>query len=342
MKPIANTIKLRAINQERIKDYLKGIEHATKNDIAEATKLSVATCTNVLKQLLESGEVLELDHQASTGGRPARRFQYNPNFGQIAIMYLRKESDTYTIFWQISNLLGEALHEEVTPVKEMTLSEVDQVIDDMFMNYSDIKVLSLGLPGVVKDGCLFMCDFERIQHTDIASHIQKRYDVKVIVENDMNATAYGYYKSHNTSDDSIAYIYFPLNHPCGSGIIINHKILRGHSNFAGELSFLPLNLSRSEQAGLQYVNSEFTDMILKMIQSINCIINPKTIVFSGEKITASLLSIIENKLRTLTTAIHQPQIAYEKDIHESYVKGLIALSMEQLKGEVDLIRRCGL
>ena len=221
----------------------------------------------------------------------------------------------------------------------MTLVEIDLAIDHLFHLYKDIKVLSLGLPGVVKDGCLFMCDFERIKHTDMASHIQKRYDVKVMVENDMNATAYGFYKTHHTEDDTIAYVYFPLNHPCGSGLIINGKILRGHSNFAGELSFLPLGLSRDEQAGLQYISSEFTDLITKMIQVLNCIINPKCIVLSGQKITPPMLTTIENNLRALPTSIHQPQLTYEKDIHESYVKGLIAMGMEAMKGAVDLVSR---
>jgi hypothetical protein len=339
MKTIANTTKLREINKERVRDYLKTIETATKNDIARETSLSVATCGNVLKELLGVGEVLEVAHQESTGGRPARCFKYNGNYGQIALVYPRKEGTYYTIFWRVTNLLGDLLSEDIIEVKEMTLSEIDSCIDALFDLYDNIKVLSLGLPGVVKDGCLFMCDFDRISHTDIASHIKTSHDVDVIVENDMNATAYGYYERHQHPEEDIAYIYFPVDNPPGAGIILNRQILRGNSNFAGELSFLPLTSNRDAQKRIQYNEDAFGNLISKMIQCINCVINPKTVILSGYRISDPLVGLIEESLKILPSAMHQPNIVFEEDIHESYVDGLLALSMNQLKCKVDLITR---
>ncbi len=339
-KTAANTSNLREINKERIREYLKSTDTSTKNDIATITGLSVATCGNVLKELLETGEVTEVDHGASTGGRPARRFRYNGDFGQIALLYPRKEGIHYTIFWRVSNLLGELLEESINDVKEMTLNEIDSTIALIFSKYTNIKVLSLGLPGVVKDGCLFMCDFDRISHTNIAGHIQKKYAVQVIVENDMNATAFGYHQQHHhRADDNIVYIYFPVDHPPGAGIIIHNQILRGHSNFAGELSFLPIGTSRNDQRNIQYTKQEFADYISRMVQSINCVINPKKIILSGYRLSDPLIGMVEENLKTLSSAIHQPKLIFEEDIHESYLRGLLELGMNQLKCKVDLIAR---
>ncbi|MBN2898390.1 MAG: ROK family protein [Clostridia bacterium] len=339
LKSIANTQNLRQINKESVKEYLISVDSATKNEIAMHTLLSVATCGNVLKQLLEAGEVTELPPQDSTGGRPAKRFKYNENFGHLAVLYARKEDTRHTLFWQISNLLGEALASDTIVVKEMTLQAIDEAVQFLFSLDYDIKVLSLGLPGIVKDGCLFMCDFERIKHTDMASHIKKRYKVAVVVENDMNATAYGFYKTHQQQGDNIVYIYFPLHHPCGAGIIINNAILRGHSNFAGELSFLPIGVTREEQRDLQSRPAEFSQLIVKMVQCINSIINPKSVILSGRKIDTDLISTVNHSLRALPSAMHLPEITFENDIHENYVYGLVALGLEQLRCPVKLVAR---
>lgn len=340
MKTIANTMKLRSINKELIKEYLKTIDNSTKNDIAKSTGLSIATCGNVLKELIQSGEVLEIELQASTGGRPARRFKYNGDYGHIALLYPRKEGTRYTIFWRVTNLLGCVQEEVLFEVKEMTLKELDTTISLIFDKYHSIQALSLGLPGVVKDGSLFLCDFDRISHMDMSSHIKKKYDVEVIVENDMNATAYGYFNRNQYTDrDNLAYIYFPVDHPSGAGIIINNKVMRGFSNFAGELSFLPIGSSREEQKTIQYDQQAFATHISKMIQSINCVINPKTIILSGYRISDPLIGMIESDLRNLPSAMHQPQIIFEEDIHESYIDGLLAMALDQLKYEVALVTR---
>lgn len=340
MKTIANTMKLRSINKELIKEFLKNINTSTKNDIAKGTALSIATCGNVLKELITTGEVLEIELKASTGGRPARRFKYNGNYGHIALLYPRKEGTRYTIFWRITNLMGDIQEENLFEVKEMTLKEVDDAIESIFEKDYSIHALSLGLPGVVKDGALFMCDFDRISHMDMASHIKKKYNIEVIVENDMNATAFGYYQQNNfTLKDTLVYIYFPVDHPSGAGIIINNTVLRGFSNFAGELSFLPIGTSREAQKTIQYDQQVFARYISKMIQSINCIINPKTVILSGYRLSDPLIGMIENMLHKLPSAIHQPKIIFEEDIHESYLAGLLALALDQLKYEVTFITR---
>lgn len=340
MKRTANTMNLRAINKETIRDYLKCVETSTKTDIAQATGLSIATCGNVLKELLISSEVLEIELQASTGGRPAKRFKYNANYGQIAIMYLRKEGGLHTIYWQVTDLLGKKLREHTLEVAEMTLKEIDGAVEVILRAYPQVKVLGLGIPGIVKDGCLFLCDFDRISHTNIAARIMTKYDIAVILENDMNASALGYYKRNAyQNEDHIAYIYFPVDDAPGAGLIINNTIIRGHSNFAGELSFLPLGITREDIKSIQFNQSAFADLISKMIQSINCVINPKTIILSGYRLSDPLIGTIEEHLKSLITAIHQPEIIFEEDIHDSYVCGLLALSMNQLKCSIELVER---
>lgn len=53
---------------------------ATKPEVARATGLSVMTCGTILNELLVIAEVLELEIDPSSGGRPAIRYQYNADY----------------------------------------------------------------------------------------------------------------------------------------------------------------------------------------------------------------------------------------------------------------------
>ncbi|AQT83338.1 ROK family protein [Paenibacillus larvae subsp. larvae] len=53
------------------------MESGTKADIAAATGLSFPTFGTLLSSLVDSGEVIQLSLDESTGGRPAERFAIN-------------------------------------------------------------------------------------------------------------------------------------------------------------------------------------------------------------------------------------------------------------------------
>ena len=70
----------------------KKLSLVPKNSLSISTGLSIATCGNILKDLILSDEVIELDLAQSEGGRPARRFRYNENHELILIIYVRKRA----------------------------------------------------------------------------------------------------------------------------------------------------------------------------------------------------------------------------------------------------------
>lgn len=53
-------------------------------------------------------------------------------------------------------------------------------------------------------------------------------------------TTYGFYaRQEGDCGDTVAVLYFPKNACPGSGAVVDGQLLRGASNFAGEISFLP-------------------------------------------------------------------------------------------------------
>ena len=66
------------MNVELVKMTLKGLGTATNPEITKATRLSVVTRGTILNELSQSGEILELKRDPSSGGCPTVRYEYSP------------------------------------------------------------------------------------------------------------------------------------------------------------------------------------------------------------------------------------------------------------------------
>lgn len=316
-----DTSLLKRVNTTKIRTALRASNMGSKNSLASVTGLSVGTCSNILKELIATGEVLEIEHAESTGGRRSRQFKYNKNFAYVMSMYLRKENQETSIYYQVTNLYGEIIEKDFISVDYMNVLEINQVIDHVVNKYEQLSAMSIGVPGVVQDGALDICDIDALVGFPLKKHLEDRYKMLVAVENDVNASAIGYYNKLNLEDESLVYIYYPLNGYPGSGIVIRGEVLRGFSNFSGEISFLPM---KDRKDNLEAC----TEKVIHTIQSFTCIINPKHLVLSGLGFSETELEIIESTLHNRLSSKHLPNIEYEADFHDSYIFGLQSMALE--------------
>jgi predicted transcriptional regulator len=104
---IHSTSQLKKMNIELVKKVLKAQGIGTKAVIAKMTNLSVATCGNILNELVEIGEVIELEPEESNGGRPALKYKYNANFGYIINMIVSTEGGKQSLSYNVLNLIGD-------------------------------------------------------------------------------------------------------------------------------------------------------------------------------------------------------------------------------------------
>jgi hypothetical protein len=154
------TTKVRELNTEKIRNCLKRLNNATKLELSEKTGLSVATCGNLLREMLKTEEVYEIAPAESTGGRPSKRFVYNSNYKFVSGIYLRMEGTKRTINVNVSNLIGENIDDISYDFEDITLQDLEFVIELILKKYPKIAVIALGVPGVVKNGYLGYCDFK--------------------------------------------------------------------------------------------------------------------------------------------------------------------------------------
>lgn len=125
----------------------------------------------------------------------------------------------------------------------------------------------------------------------------------------------------------------------GSGIIINKKIIRGKSNFAGEISYLPIGTERDFQGKIQKNSDSFSEYVCNIVHSINCVINPGNIVLAGYSFSKEILEKVNVHLQAKIHKEHIPKITYERDIKGSYLEGLKYLAMENISEKIQIIKK---
>lgn len=335
---IFNTSRLKQINLDLVRSVLKSEDYSTKNSLAGATGLSVASCKNILDELLQSAEVREIELASSTGGRPSRRFVYNENYAFVLLMYLRVEGTEQTIYSSLVNMLGEQVYESFEDYEQISLKEIDQTLSKLIDKYPRIRVISIGIPGIVNNGIVGSCDIKTLNNIHLVEQLSEKFDRSITLENDVNCTALGYYQRlEKENPESLVYIYYPRDGLSGAGIIVNGRVLKGRSNFAGEVSYMPVWVEREEQGRVQKNTKIFSELVADTVLSINCLLNPDCIVLSGQWFTEDLKRAIRDSVMKSSQSGHSPRITFEPDIHFSYIDGLKYSGMQKLSCGFEIV-----
>ena len=85
------------------------------------------------------------------------------------------------------------------------------------------------------------CDIQSLAGLQLCRMLEEELHVTVQVKNDMDYMAYGAYHTRSDNRGNLAALYFPRDGKgiVGCGFVIDGKVLKGFSNFAGELYVIP-------------------------------------------------------------------------------------------------------
>ena len=118
---------------------------------------------------------------------------------------------------------------------ESATIDILDFIDKQMVRYPHIDGIGISFAGQVRDGILLGAPNITLHELPIADHITKKYNIEVVVENDLNAAAIYEYQIHKV--ESLATLYIGTGF--GSGLIINGSLVRGRDGFAGEIGHIP-------------------------------------------------------------------------------------------------------
>lgn len=126
---------------------------------------------------------------------------------------------------------------------EGTLPQLADFISTLQEKFGSFERVGIAVPGLIRSESGRVAYSAHIpEHSDIhlADEIQKLTGVKAVVENDANAAAYGEFKL-GAGRGATNLFYATLGAGVGGALILDGKIWRGVSGFAGEFGYVAIN-----------------------------------------------------------------------------------------------------
>ncbi|MBY0013522.1 ROK family protein [Paenibacillus typhae] len=335
-----NTAQVKKINVELVKNTLKAAGTGTKASIANMTRLSVATCGSILNELVRSGEVIELELEESSGGRPARQYMFNADYACVLCLMVKTEGGRHSITYLIVNLAGDQVEEGTRHFDHIDADTIHSLVGELAGIHRNVKAAGIGIPGVAHRGVIGICDVAALAGVPLGEQLSEKHNMDIIIENDMNATVYGFYQLQNLEEDQpFAVVTFPDNHFPGAGFIVNGRMVTGSTNFAGEISYSPLGLSREEQLERLHNKDTFVSVAAHMLASIITVLNPVSIAVTGDLTHPSMTEELLDGCRQYIPEEHLPALLIKNNTQEEYKTGLTALTLESLTYRLQLVER---
>ena len=170
---------------------------------------------------------------------------------------------------------------------------------------------------------------EGIENINLEEKLKQRYKQQITLYNDINSATAGYYVSHQEKED-LFFIFqaISLNAGAGAGCIINGKLIEGFGSFAGEVSYLPLQLSHSLEE-LSKTPQGALEILSKIIMSAMCIVAPHIIVVFSELLPD--LSALEEKVKEMMPNHQIPKLIKVDNVIEYMLIGQMVLCLEEVE-----------
>lgn len=116
--------------------------------------------------------------------------------------------------------------------------DIEDILSTLHMRdwkVSDLDAIGIAVPGVVNRGSVAFSGQRGYGDYELGRVISERYGVKVFVDNNANAAAVGCYVSQDTYDSVVLHTQQTGFLVGSQGIVIDGRLVKGRTNYAGEL-----------------------------------------------------------------------------------------------------------
>ena len=231
---------LKERNLKVLKKILFEKKTATKTELSNISNLSTVTVNSLVRNLVETGEFIEVELIRQKMGRPAVTYSFNYNFQKYLLLSIQEEKNKLYINTVITNIAGEITDRKLYSFENIEMQAIIEIIDEAVKGNNSIAAIGISIPGQTKDEKIFVSWNEKLNGWNLKKEISSKYDIPVKVENDANLVTVGYCIKNNIySRESVVGIYFPKDSLPGASIFWDGKIFTGKDGLAGEIKYLP-------------------------------------------------------------------------------------------------------
>ncbi|HEX8845846.1 MAG TPA: ROK family protein [Pyrinomonadaceae bacterium] len=139
---------------------------------------------------------------------------------------------------------GRVVERRESPLeREAVVAQLTRAVSELRDVSSDIRAVGIGIPGLVNrqtDRVLVSTDLPSVVRGDIHAELMKTTGLRVELENDANAAAYGEYRV-GAGRGSRDMFFATIGTGIGGAIILDGRLWLGASGFAGEFGHITID-----------------------------------------------------------------------------------------------------
>ena len=210
----------------------------------------------------------------------------------------------------------------------MDYEQIESIIESIVQEYPNLAQIIVGTPSIAEFGMIKYCDIPELEGIPMKEKLEGRFSLPVVMENDMHFKAYGYYTKTRNPNEVISLGYFSSHILPGTATIHKGDIIRGANSFAGMTGFLPYGVSKEEQ--LAMLESETcAPFIAKSVCAIIVLLNPSTIVLTGDLISESIVVAIIEECKRDIPVEYMPEFKIVDSFDEYYYEGMYQMAVDR-------------
>jgi len=338
---------LKQVNLSSIRKVIRSKKIVTRAEIAWETKISSTTVRSLLNEMQINGEIEGVGFAESSGGRKAEKYRFKlDRYFSVAFCISMKD-----VHYIIIDILGDIQETgKLDAFNNVTMEPIVSFLDKITTE-KNIKSIGLGVPGIV-DGNSYWSGTkgDELEQIDIGSFLANKYEIPIVLENDLNTIATGFCRRHEksytlndsevgTEDSNIAFLFFGKA-GISASFIVGGKAIRGSNSFAGELSMTPFGRYDNgfDLHPEKMTDDEFAFYVVKKICTICSILNPQYITLAGNEFREKCLPAIRKGMEKVLPAKMQAELMYSGDDNQDYYEGLAYLTAGKMFDEVQLLK----
>jgi predicted NBD/HSP70 family sugar kinase len=230
------------VNRSAILAHLGGQGPASRADLARVLGLSPASLTQLAKDLLADGLIVELEHSPSQGGRPARMLGLAASAGRAVGV---KVVDDHVAFVEvgIDGVVVRSASEPFDAAASTFLADLATLLARFIAGGGTTRLLGVGVgvPGSVDRQGNGLVDSAALgwNQVPLGEALRRELGLPVIIENNVNALAmaerlYGVGRRHSS------FLVVTIGTGVGAGFVVDGVVLRGSTGGAGEIGHTPI------------------------------------------------------------------------------------------------------
>ena len=229
--------------KKRILRLLYKYEELSAPQISKHINVSMPTAIVLLSDLISSNYIVSKGVGESKGGRKPLIYGLAKDSLYVLVCDMGRYITRMTIFnthnEQVTSLKSIETSIDDPELEEKLFQNANDLIEEYNIPYHKIFGIGIDMPGLVdsQKGINYTIKDDSLQN--VKKRIQKKFNKLVYIENDARMQAFGEYifgKARGKNDA----IVINWNWGIGLGMILNGKLYKGTTGFAGELSHIKM------------------------------------------------------------------------------------------------------